>query len=600
MKSVQILVSKSKLLKGKCMKFRRLFGLLLAFGMVLSHETFAAGGDANEPQASTNAVASGEPVTTDRLLKGTDDTSGWLMYGGNYGNWRYSPLTDINKKNVDEIVPVWLFQTGVPGAQFANSPIVVDGVMYVSAAFNNLWALDAKTGTILWHYEHDGAQDVALCCGAGNRGVAIKDDLIYMATLDAKLIAFERATGEIRWSAELEDYKKGYSATSSPLIVGDIIISGIAGGEYGVRGFISAFDAATGKKLWKRYTVPAAGEPGSETWAGDSWKTGGGPTWSTGTYDPETNLVYWGVGNPAPDWNGDVRKGDNLYTNSLVALEPATGEMSWYFQFTPHDEWDYDATNPLIVDDVEVNGKSVRAVMQPNRNGYVYTLDAKTGEYLKGFQYTDRLTWSSGLDENGRPIVNEDARPKNEPGEKVCPGLAGGHNGAWTYAYNPHKKLMFVPTVESCMPVFKEDIVWVQSQPFWGGGPTTPEADDGSAYGFIAAIDPAGGEIKWKHKNEHPFAAGALATGGGIIFSGDQAGNAIALDDSTGELLWQFQTGSAVRSQPVTWKADGRQYVAIASGLGGLVPNITGRAQNVNRGGTLVVFALPETKWFWE
>ena len=540
------------------------------------------------------------PVTTERLLEGTDNTDGWTMYGGNYGNWRYSPLDDINKRNVDKLTPVWMFQTGIVG-QLSASPLVVDGVMYMSAPYNNLWALDAKTGTALWHFEHDMPSDLIICCGPANRGVAIKGDLLFMATLDAKVLAIDRATGEVRWTVQMEDYKKGYSATSAPLIVGNTVISGIAGGEYGARGFIDAYDTATGKKLWRRYTVPVAGEPGVETWEGDSWKTGGGPSWSTGTYDPQTNLIYWPTGNPSPDWNGDVRLGDNLYTNSVLALDPETGEMKWYFQFTPHDMWDYDATNGLIVADVEVDGKTVRALMQPNRNGYVYTLDATTGAFIKGFQYTDRLNWSKGLDAKGRPQVDEKYTPRIGGAEGfICPGNVGGNNGAWTYAWSQSTQLMYVPSVESCGKMVKEHMTFMQGVPFWGGGPGETEGQVGDAYGTVTAVDPVTGIIRWSYKNDYPIMSGALATGGGLVFSGDQEGHAFALDDLTGEVLWKFQIGASIRSQPITWKADGQQFVAIPSGGGGIVGSIVGAPELITNGSAVVVFAVPKSKWFWE
>ena len=471
----------------------------------------------------------------------------------------------------------------------------------MSAPYNNLWALDAKTGGVIWHFEHEMPSDLILCCGPSNRGVAIKGDLLFMATLDAKILAIDRATGEVRWTTTMEDYKTGYSATSAPLIVGDMVISGIAGGEYGARGFIDAYDTITGRRVWRRYTIPAAGEVGIETWAGDSWKTGGGPSWSTGTYDPQTNLLYWPIGNPSPDWNGDLRLGDNLYTNSVVALEPETGEMKWYFQFTPHDVWDYDATNGLVVADIDVDGETVRALMQPNRNGYVYTLDAATGAFLKGFQYTDRLNWSKGLDTNGRPQVDEKYTPKVGGAEKfICPGNVGGNNGAWTYAWSQATKLMYVPSVESCGKMVKEHMTFMQGVPFWGGGPGETEGQVGDAYGTVTAVEPTTGIIRWSYKNDYPILAGALATAGGLVFSGDLEGHAFALDDLTGKVLWKFQTGSSIRSQPITWKVDGEQFVAVPSGGGGIIGSIVGAPEGVTHGSTVVVFSVPKSKWFWE
>ncbi len=533
-------------------------------------------------------------VTPERLAAGTDDTAGWLMYGGNYENWRYSPLADINRDNVDKLAPTWLFQTGIPG-QLAAAPIVADGVVYLTAAHNNLYALDARTGEPLWHYEHRLPGDLRICCGPVNRGVAIAGGLVFIATLDARLVALDRATGEVAWNVVMGDHKVGYSATSAPLVVGDMVISGIAGGEYGARGFIDAYDIATGERRWRRWTVPAAGEPGVETWAGDSWKTGGAPTWVTGTYDPQSGLLYWPTGNPSPDWNGDARKGDNLYSNSTLALDPASGEMKWYFQYTPHDVWDFDATNNLVVADIELDGETVRAVLQPNRNGYVYVLDAASGKFLAGSQYTDRINWARGLDENGRPIVDEKYIPT--PGgnaEFVCPGNVGGNNGSYTWAFSGRTRLMYVPSIESCAKMVKEDIEFMQGAPFWGGGPGETEAETGAAYGVFLAIDPATGAIKWKYRDDYPLVGGAMATAGGVVFGGNQRGYALAFDDTSGELLWKFQTGSAVRGQPVTWKQDGRQYVAYTSGGGGLAVSIVGEPEINTLGSTLVVFALPE------
>lgn len=532
-------------------------------------------------------------VSSERLGQGTQDTSAWMMYGGNYENWRFSPLAEINRANVAGLAPVWLFQTGLTG-QLSGAPIVVDGVLYFTAPYNNLWAIDARTGTALWHYEHPMPSDIRICCGPINRGVAIVNDRVFMATLDARLMAFDRATGKVLWNVPMADYKDGYSASSAPLVIGNRVISGIAGGEYGARGFVDAYAIADGKRLWRRYTIPVAGEPGVETWAGDSWKTGGGPTWNTGTYDPQTKMLYWPTGNPSPDWNGDARKGDNLYSNSVLALDPENGDLKWHFQYTPHDVWDFDATNGLVVADINIDGKSVRALMQPNRNGFVYVLDASTGAFLKGFQYTDRLNWATGLDAHGRAIVDEKYLPVADGNKEfICPGNVGGNNGAYTYAWSAATNMMYVPSIESCAKMVKESAVFVNGTPFWGGGPGVTEGESGSAYGRLVAIDPAKGEIKWKYRDDYPMLGGALATAGGLIFSGNQRGEALALDDATGKVLWKFQTGSSIRGQPVTWQMDGRQYVAIPSGGGGIAAAIVGEPELATLGSALVVFALP-------
>ena len=534
-----------------------------------------------------------QPVTQERLLKGTQATADWLMYGGDYQNHRFSPLTDINRKNISKLRAEWIFQTGVP-SQLQASPVVADGVLYLSTAYNHLHALDAKTGEQLWRYDHPLPDDLRACCGPGNRGVAIAGDLVFMATLDARVLAFDRKTGAVQWNVKIDEYSHGYSATAAPLVVKDKLIVGIAGGDYGVRGYLDAYDLKTGERKWRRYTVPAAGEKGSETWAGDSWKQGGGPTWVTGSYDPERDILYWGVGNPGPDWNGDVRAGDNLYTSSILALDPDSGEIKWYFQTTPHDIWDYDGNTGMVLADVERSGQTVQAIMQPNRNGYLYALEREKGNYLHATQYVEQLNWAKGLDEKGRPIVDPKYVPTPEAKEFICPGSAGGQNGFHTAAYNPLNKLLYVPVIESCMKMLKAKATFIRGIPYWGGGPGESQGDIGTAYGHLSAIDPSTGEVKWRYKDKLPIVGGTLATGGGLIFTGNQDGYALALDDLNGELLWKFQTGSTVRGQPITYKIDGRQYVAIPSGGGGLVVTVVGEAPLASKGSALIVFALPQ------
>ncbi len=534
------------------------------------------------------------PVTAERLLKGTNETTSWLMYGGNYENWRFSPLTDVDRKNVKNLQVAWIFQTGIPG-QLEAAPIIADGIMYLTASYNHLYALDAVTGEPLWKYDHPLPDDLRICCGPTNRGVAILDDKVFMATLDARLVALDRKTGKVAWNVVMDEYGKGYSATAAPLVIKGNVIIGIAGGEYGARGFIDAYDAKTGKRTWRRYTVPTEGEKGVETWEGDSWKVGGAPAWVTGSYDPEQDILYWATGNPSPDWNGDSRKGDNLYSNSVLALNPSTGDLKWYFQFTPHDVWDYDGNTGMFLVNVDRSGKTVKALAQPNRNGFVYVLDRADGKYLHGSQYVDRLNWSKGLDEKGRPIVNPDFLPE-EGGNKamICPGNVGGQNGAYTAAYSPLTKSMYVPVIESCGKMEKAAATFIQGIPFWGGGPGKTEGDDQSSYGHLSAVDPSSGAIKWRYVDEYPLVGGTLATAGGLVFTGNQMGYALAFDDTTGELLWKLQTGSPVRGQPVTYKVGGRQFVAIPSGGGGLAVTIVGEHALGTKGSAVVVLALPQ------
>ena len=548
---------------------------------------------AKPSQNGASQISDFKPITHERLLKGTADPSAWLMYGGSYDSTRFSPLTDINRTNVKKLQAAWMFQTGVP-AQFQASPVVADGIMYMTAAFNHVYAIQAETGEMLWRYDHPLPSDMRVCCGPSNRGVAISGDKVFMATLDACLVALQAQTGALVWQAEIDDYRKGYSATAAPLIVKDKVIVGIAGGEYGIRGYVDAYDVATGERRWRRHTTPGEGEPGSETWAGDSWKIGGGPTWITGSYDPEQDVIFWATGNPSPDWNGDVREGDNLYTDSVLALDPESGAIKWHFQFTPHDIWDYDGNTDLFLIDVERGGKTVKALAQPNRNGYLYVLDRTSGEFLHGSQYVEKLNWAKGLDEQGRPIVNPEYVPTKEAGKFICPGSVGGKNGSWTAAYSPITKYMYLPVVESCWQMIKGAATFIQGIPFWGGGPGKTEADDQSSYGHLSAVDVSSGAVKWRYKDDYPLVGGTMATAGGLVFTGDQKGYALAFDDTTGELLWKFQTGSTVRGQPATYKVNGRQYVAIPSGGGGLAVSLVGENPLASKGSTLFVFALPE------
>ena len=548
---------------------------------------------AKPSQNGASQISDFKPITHERLLKGTADPSAWLMYGGSYDSTRFSPLTDINRTNVKKLQAAWMFQTGVP-AQFQASPVVADGIMYMTAAFNHVYAIQAETGEMLWRYDHPLPSDMRVCCGPSNRGVAISGDKVFMATLDARLVALQAQTGALVWQAEIDDYRKGYSATAAPLIVKDKVIVGIAGGEYGIRGYVDAYDVATGERRWRRHTTPGEGEPGSETWAGDSWKIGGGPTWITGSYDPEQDVIFWATGNPSPDWNGDVREGDNLYTDSVLALDPESGAIKWHFQFTPHDIWDYDGNTDLFLIDVERGGKTVKALAQPNRNGYLYVLDRTSGEFLHGSQYVEKLNWAKGLDEQGRPIVNPEYVPTKEAGKFICPGSVGGKNGSWTAAYSPITKYMYLPVVESCWQMIKGAATFIQGIPFWGGGPGKTEADDQSSYGHLSAVDVSSGAVKWRYKDDYPLVGGTMATAGGLVFTGDQKGYALAFDDTTGELLWKFQTGSTVRGQPATYKVNGRQYVAIPSGGGGLAVSLVGENPLASKGSTLFVFALPE------
>ena len=371
------------------------------------------------------AVAAWPQVSSQRLLDAAREPEQWLTYSGNYNGQRFSPLDQITRDNVSRLALQWVFQTGVRG-DHETTPLVVDGVMYITTPQNHAYALDLRTGRPLWHYERTLPKDLSICCGPQNRGFAALGDKVFLATLDAHLVALDSKTGNIIWDVGTAEADQGYSFTLAPLAVKDKIIVGVAGGEYGVRGFIDAYDAATGKRAWRFYTIPGPGEPGSETWQGESWKTGGAPAWVTGSYDPALNLIYWGTGNPGPQMYGGNRAGDNLYSDSLVALDADTGKLKWHYQFTPHDVHDWDATQVPVLIDTTIGGKPRKLVVTANRNGFFYVLDRTNGKFILAKPYT-QVTWAKEIGADGRPVVLPNSEPTAE-GNRVCPGGIGGTN----------------------------------------------------------------------------------------------------------------------------------------------------------------------------
>lgn len=530
------------------------------------------------------------PVTQAKLDQGLSVADEWLLYGGNYSNYRHTPNTDFTPESVKNLEVAWAFPTGTLG-QFEVSPVIYDGIMYVSSSYNRLFALNPETGELYWRYDHQYPEDLRLCCGPVNRGVAIADDLVIMGTLDARLIAFNRLSGEIAWEAVLAPYEKGFSVTSMPMVLNGMAIIGVGGGEFGVRGFFDAYDVKTGERVWRHYTVPGKGEPGSETWAGDSYERGGAPAWTSGAYDPETDTLFWTTGNPAPDWNGDARKGDNLFSDSLLALDPATGKMKWYFQFTPHDLWDYDGNTQLFLVDITRDGRDIKAIVQPNRNGYFYTINRETGEFLDAEPYIEQINWAT-IDERGRPIVNPEAVPKEGSDFRTCPSNLGGMNGAWTGALNPTLGLVYVPSIEACQIYEKGIDLYIEGQPYMGGMPETVDANEGKSYGHLSAIDYQTGNIAWRYRDDDPMMAGVVSTAGGVIFTGNQQGYALALDSNTGEVVWKFKMGGGVRSQPVVFSINGTSYMAMGSGNWNTFAAFSGGPINIPEGGNLFVFKL--------
>ena len=499
-------------------------------------------------------------VTYDRLLKADQDPKNWLTYSGRYAGWRYSDLKEINAANAPELAIQWAFQVGDLG-QFETTPIVADGVLYGTGQNGRAFAIDARTGRAIWRFQRNLPDKLQPCCGMVNRGLAILGDRLFMATLDAHVIALDTKTGNLLWDVTAADYRKAYTFTVAPLAVKNEIIVGVSGGEYGVQGFIDAYDAATGRRLWRFHTVPGPGEAGHETWAGESWKTGGAPAWITGTYDPELNLIYWPTGNPSPSNYGGARGGDNLYSNCMLALDADTGKLKWYFQFTPHDLYDYDATQIPVLLDADWQGQPRKLLVQANRNGFLYVLDRTDGKFLSAKAF-GTVTWATGIASDGKPIVNANLKSSPE-GTRVCPGALGLTNW-YSPSYSPETGLLYVATSTEC------DIFTSAPQPYRAGHDFL-----GSVYvpdpverpkGALKAFDALTGAEKWSFPYFSNPNGGALSTAGGVVFAGDSDGNFIVLDAKDGRDLWHVQLGAAIYSAAITFEVEGKQYVAIPAG----------------------------------
>jgi alcohol dehydrogenase (cytochrome c) len=508
-------------------------------------------------------------VTSQDLLDGLKNPTRWLSYSGDYTGRRHSPLKQITPDNVGRLAAQWTWQAeGMPiNRGFESTPLMMDGTLYISGNQNYAWAVDARSGRQVWRYRR--AQTPGLTYGGANpsnRGLAALGTLLYMGTLDAHLIALDRDTGRIVWDTVLDDYRLGHAAIAAPLVVKDKVITGNSGGDIPTRGFIDAYDAKTGKRVWRFYTIPGKGEPGSETWSHEEvLPRGGGATWVTGTYDPELNLTYWGVGNPNPDYWSAERMGDNLYTASLVALDADTGKLRWHFQFTPHDTHDWDSNHIPVLGELPINGQTRKVVMVANRNGFYYTLDRATGELLVGKPFTG-TKWARELDAKGRPIVlsNGVIPPGGSEATTPCvPDFRGGtvYNPP---SFDPALQLFFVMARETCAYYTPTKQEWQVGRSYMGGGMRKlPEPD----YSALRAIDPKTGAITWEHKFETASLAGVMSTASGVVFAGDHEGFFNAFDSKTGKKLWSYRTGSPIwGAAAVTYMLDGRQYVLIPSG----------------------------------
>ncbi|MCE8514317.1 PQQ-dependent methanol/ethanol family dehydrogenase [Ruegeria pomeroyi] len=567
----------------------------------------------------STALAAG--VTEEDLANDTANTSSVLTNGMGRHLQRYSPLDILNKDNVKNLMPAWAFSLGGEKQRGQETqPLVHDGVMYITGSYSRLYAIDVATGEELWQYDARLPEGILPCCDVINRGAAIYGDKIYFGTLDARIVALDAKSGDVVWNKKIADYKAGYSYTAAPLIVKGLVITGNSGGEFGIVGEVQARDAETGEMVWTRPVIEGhmgtfKGEESTmtgtlnATWPGDMWKTGGGATWLGGSYDAETDTLVFGAGNPAP-WNSWLRdagqnndgSGDNLYAASRIGINPDNGEIKWHFQTTPREGWDYDGVNEVVAyTDRDGNKRWATA----DRNGFFYVLNREDGKFVRGVPFVKDITWASGLDENGRPIFNEDNRPGDPAaaadgakGEVIfaSPSFLGGKN--WMpMAFSQKTGNFYVPSNEWGMDIWNEPITYKKGAAYLGAGFTIkPNYED--HIGSLKAIDPDTGELKWEFKNDAPLWGGVMTTAGGLVFTGTPEGKFIAFDDETGEVLWSFQTGSGIVGQPVTWEMGGEQYVSVISGWGGAVPlwggEVAKKVNYLNQGGTLWTFKLPK------
>jgi alcohol dehydrogenase (cytochrome c) len=486
----------------------------------------------------------------------------WTSYNGDYTGRRYSSLHEINTANIHQLRAAWVFHPG-NSQNLEATPVVINGVMYLTSA-NHVFALDARTGRTVWHYQRPVSSGLLDDAAAHkNRGVAVWQHSVYVETDDAHLLSLDARSGGLRWDVRYADKKKHYGATSAPLVVHGAVIVGTSGGDSGVRGFLAAYDAVTGTEKWRFWTIPAPGEFGSSSWPGDSYLHGGGTTWMPGSYDPDLNTLYWTTSNPAPDFAGDSRPGDDLYTDCVLAINPDTGQLKWYFQFTPHDLYDYDANETPVLIDREENGEMRRLLLQANRNGFFYVLDRTNGQFLRATRFVDKLNWAEGVGPSGRPILS--GRIPSAEGTEICPGIDGATNW-FSPSYNPNSKLFYVMALENCNLFFRNPQPFAQGKTYYGSGTKLPP--DEHAQKILLALSVADGKAVWRYAQvgRGRSWSGTLTTAGGLVFFGDDAGSFEAVDAASGRALWHFNAGQMVRASPMSYALGGMQYVAVSAG----------------------------------
>ena len=565
---------------------------------------------------SVAAYAQAAPVTDADIANAGKDSKEVLSWGITQDGERFSPLSQINTQTVKGLVPVWSFSFGGEKQRGQESqPLVHDGKIFVTASYSRIFALDAKTGTKLWKYEHRLPEGIMPCCDVVNRGAALYDNLVIFGTLDAQLVALNQDTGKVVWKEKIDDYQAGYSESAAPIVVNGLVLTGVSGGEFGVSGRVEARDAKTGHMVWSRptvegqmgYTYDAAGKATANgisgttnaTWPGELWKTGGAATWLGGSYDAKTGLAYFGTGNPAP-WNSHLRPGDNLFSSSTLAIDPKTGQIVWHYQTTPHDGWDYDGVNEFVTFDQDGQRLGGKA----DRNGFFYVIDAKSGKLKNAFPFVKKITWAKSIDvATGRPVYDDSNRP-GAPAEGAAegkgsvvfsaPSFLGGKN-QMPMAYSPKTNYFYVPANEWGMDIWNEPVGYKKGAAYLGAGFTIKTIND-DYIGALRAIDPKSGKIAWEVKNNAPLWGGVLATGGDLVFYGVPEGYLKALDAKSGKELWKFQTGSGIVAPPITWEDEGTQYVAVVSGWGGAVPlwggDVAKKVNFLEQGGSVWVFKL--------
>jgi alcohol dehydrogenase (cytochrome c) len=546
--------------------------------------------------AGWNCCQAADPLKDD----GGATKEDWASYGGTPLAWRYSSLDQINKSNVRRIAPAWVFQTGDYADGLQTTPIVIAGIMYISTASNWVIALDATNGKLLWEYRYVATNGpTEFNYGHTNRGVAVEDGRVFIGTNDNHAIALDQKTGRELWNVDLEPAKFcGCGVTGAPLVVRHNVIFGVTGGDSVHRGYLTALDTKTGRLAWRFYTIPGPGEKGHETWPGGSWKSGGGSTWLTGSYDAQLDLLYWGVGNASPDLNASSRKGANLYTDSIVALNPDTGKLQWYNQLIPQDVWDFDASFELILADIPVRGQKRKLLFQFGKSGYLWALDRTNGEFVGAWPFIEHSNWISGITETGQLVGRLEPPVGKET--LVCPGAMGGKS--WNHAsFSPQTGMLYSTGVENCNMVTPEDQDPEGAEPgaMSFGGSFTMKPPPGDKFrGFVGAYDPATGKLVWKNNRTYYMLSSILTTAGGLVFCGDPQGNFLALDARTGKELWSFSTGGGHRGSPVSYSVNGRQFVATPSGwgsiIGGVFSSLWPEAPKPRSGSSIFAFTLPE------